>query len=797
MKARKLSSFSILIFLFFTAANIKPQSTMLVDFGSDAGQNTFQLENWNNLLLNADMSYSSEGPGGVYLSQNIDELTDYMGVKGVSRHFIPGERIVVTWYNNSDETIRFTSRISFTDEDQPEGGASEGSWYTMRSFADYRETYAEIEPHLSAKTAFNITSQGVHKTDGEYSLVNINLTIEWYDAYMKQFLICDKIELYDDADIVPPDQPTGITAAVLSDSKIYLDWNDVSDNTGTAEYLVYNGGSVEGYTRLSDYTGVFLEPSMEYTFSVTALDMSGNESTPSELIVVSTNAYNHSNDLINPAGIIYAGSFYLPEEFSWGAEAVTYCIDGDGGPSGAGASDGYPGSLFVMNLNQPENGLVAEVSVTQPVIPSSKDIEQLKEVSILQTPVNIRPDNVNNLEFVDIWRTGLKYIGEQNRLYSAWNIYFTVTGEKHPTISFCNSSDLADSYKYGAWHVGPADEWPVDAAIGDYLFRIDNEWEQLFNNYSLVTGRYREGGLSGLGPAMYAFDLLGNDVPEPGSELNITTLLQYGPVEESDNYNFPNSIDGYNHADWWRDADWIYKNDQAAVVVIGNKARGDNWYGYHGENMRHDWVIADLPYPEFFETDPDGKGWRSHNLIPMAVFFNPQDLADVANRSKESYEPQPYAALRFNKNIFWGDRAEIFSACYDEYNHVLFIAEFVYEMDGRIIIHTFDVDNITGVAYNNNLLPDKINLEQNYPNPFNLSTAIEYTVAAKSGLQRFPVILKVYDVLGRIIDTLVDELQKSGKYKIEFDGSGLSSGIYYYRLSVGKYNTSEKMILIK
>jgi len=61
--------------------------------------------------------------------------------------------------------------------------------------------YSEILPHSSVKTVFNITDKGVHKTDSSYSLVNINLHVEWYDAAPRPFIICDKIELYNDADV--------------------------------------------------------------------------------------------------------------------------------------------------------------------------------------------------------------------------------------------------------------------------------------------------------------------------------------------------------------------------------------------------------------------------------------------------------------------------------------------------------------------------------------------------------------------------------------------------------------------
>ncbi|MGE5810427.1 MAG: YCF48-related protein [Ignavibacteria bacterium] len=83
-------------------------------------------------------------------------------------------------------------------------------------------------------------------------------------------------------------------------------------------------------------------------------------------------------------------------------------------------------------------------------------------------------------------------------------------------------------------------------------------------------------------------------------------------------------------------------------------------------------------------------------------------------------------------------------------------------------------------------------LKQNYPNPFNSSTIITYEIP-------YPrlVTLKIYDVLGREIETLVNEEKTPGRYKAEFNGSNLSSGIYFYRITVGSFSETKKMILMK
>lgn len=91
-----------------------------------------------------------------------------------------------------------------------------------------------------------------------------------------------------------------------------------------------------------------------------------------------------------------------------------------------------------------------------------------------------------------------------------------------------------------------------------------------------------------------------------------------------------------------------------------------------------------------------------------------------------------------------------------------------------------------------NDLPHEFSLSQNYPNPFNPTTVISYQLSAGSD-----VTLKVYDVLGREVATLVNQKQSAGKYSVTFDGSKLASGVYFYRLVAGSYIAVKKLVLLK
>jgi photosystem II stability/assembly factor-like uncharacterized protein len=104
----------------------------------------------------------------------------------------------------------------------------------------------------------------------------------------------------------------------------------------------------------------------------------------------------------------------------------------------------------------------------------------------------------------------------------------------------------------------------------------------------------------------------------------------------------------------------------------------------------------------------------------------------------------------------------------------------------------FSVGPVTSIDNDNKLLPDEYELAQNYPNPFNPATKIKYQISELSF-----VTLKVYDVLGSEIATLVSEEKPSGKYEVDFSSKGLASGVYIYRMKVNDFITSKKMLLIK
>ncbi len=98
----------------------------------------------------------------------------------------------------------------------------------------------------------------------------------------------------------------------------------------------------------------------------------------------------------------------------------------------------------------------------------------------------------------------------------------------------------------------------------------------------------------------------------------------------------------------------------------------------------------------------------------------------------------------------------------------------------------------TSVEQINDFEPDNFQLEQNYPNPFNPTTIIRYSIPESS----FATI-KVYDMLGNEVETLVNEEHPAGNYEVDFNAEGLSSGLYFYKLQTDNFVGTKKMLLLK
>jgi hypothetical protein len=130
-------------------------------------------------------------------------------------------------------------------------------------------------------------------------------------------------------------------------------------------------------------------------------------------------------------------------------------------------------------------------------------------------------------------------------------------------------------------------------------------------------------------------------------------------------------------------------------------------------------------------------------------------------------------------------RSEIGCGELKEIKQIIFRGDF--DLAG-VVLSGIDTQ-LVGVHQN---IPFEFSLFQNYPNPFNSITKIKYEIPVRNF-----VILKVYDVLGNEISSVVNEEKSAGDYVIEFNGADLPSGIYFYRLRAGQYVETRKMVLLR
>ena len=149
------------------------------------------------------------------------------------------------------------------------------------------------------------------------------------------------------------------------------------------------------------------------------------------------------------------------------------------------------------------------------------------------------------------------------------------------------------------------------------------------------------------------------------------------------------------------------------------------------------------------------------------------------------HDVSPLENFNLSENITLPDSTDTIQLClYDQNKNLINILDKLYL-------------NPTGISNNQEAAIKDFDLKQNYPNPFNPSTVISYQVPVLSY-----VTLKVYDVLGKEIATIVNEEKNAGSYKVDFDArsygeNNITSGIYFYRINAGRFSETKKMLLLR
>lgn len=385
--------------------------------------------------------------------------------------------------------------------------------------------------------------------------------------------------------------------------------------------------------------------------------------------------------LVNPTNdLVYLGAFRLPgpsggSSWGWCGYGLAYCPVGD--PSN---TDDYPGSLY--GIGHDWETYVSEITIPPPVISPSKDVNDLPTAVTIQPFADVRAFDPGGSEQII---GDLEYLPPQGtqtsaKLHQTWGRHFQY--DKCASHGWCGLV-LTNLPPAGGWFVGPTNGEPSCFALNDYLFAIPEAWAtQYVSGRRLATGRFREGGLSGQGPALFAIGPWESGDPPPSNAvLGYTTLLKYDDPGAG-----TNKLNGYLEADEWQGGAWLQtRGGKTAVVFVGTKATGDCWYGFADGSV---WPDC-LPDCEEFQD----RGWWADGMRAQMIFFNPDDLAAVATNGIESWRPQPYAALDLEAYLFRTNTANgkrrLGDCAYDRERGLLFVFEPFADEDDKPIVHVW------------------------------------------------------------------------------------------------------------
>ena len=404
---------------------------------------------------------------------------------------------------------------------------------------------------------------------------------------------------------------------------------------------------------------------------------------------------------------------------------MTFNPDGD--PSSA--ADGFPGSLFVTGHDRmpygelPNGSQVAEISIPEPVI--SKNLTDLNQAVFLQT----FQDAAQGLfdAYVEIPRIGMQYLSTtatSAKIHLCWGQHFHEDAlEQIPTHAWIDPN-LSAPDPQGTWYIGNQSLYSANG----YMFEIPASWADTNTaGRYLATGRYRDGGWSGQGPALFAYtpwiDSSGTPA-SPGTRLEEAVLLLYENSMDSDDV-VSRTLSGYQHVDEWEGGAWITATTgKSAVLFAGTRGTGAKyWYGWTNPAgpdlpcvdtaLVNDMTTCRLADgsacpPEDLtgcEGHPESRGWWSSRFDAQFILYDPADLAQVASGAMEPWEPQPYASVDIDEYLLLNPagieedllgtgvqrRYRIGAVAYHRSSNLIYVLE-LFADEARPIVHVWRVN---------------------------------------------------------------------------------------------------------
>jgi hypothetical protein len=634
------------ILLLNNAAIVSGQA-LLVNFGSNSGTNVYntaQFSGWNNVTISSTTSYTAgSGVAGTTMltvPTDSNQFSNFTCISGNARQFNYGERIILTWHNNTGADVTFNPLISFIDSDNPVNSPAEPQWFILGKLADYY--FLDGDTIQTIYDITNATTCGpmIPASEGTWSRINVCANT------IQSGIILDKIKI-GQADTVAPGIPTNLTVVSSDENSASLSWDPVTDNSGgdgLFHYEIWENGQAFGLSDSASFTAYLLESGHNWHFSVRSVDNAGNKSGFSNIVTPSTSSFVPSSGILNPyTDLQYMGAFLLPtggtgSDFGYMDTDLAFYQNGD-----PGNTDAWPGSLFLAgNATQ---RFVSEINIPVPVISAGHNVNDLNHAGFLQDFTDIRSPNQPVVLYS--WSRGpaLEYLPAQTGqtegyLYTCFGDYYQWNGERLKSFG-ASRIDFSSPSPQGGWYLGSETPFSIPYYMTTITFNFS--LPSAINGHLLVAGGSRPGDVHH-GPTLMAYSPWNDGTPLPAdnSHLSYTPLLMYDADAGT------NRLNGYSYCDMWTGGAWATAGAEQAVVISGVKGRGLEWYGYdNGESTFN--VMFNVPTP----TEPEDHAPRQSHFDPMILFYDPADLLQVAAGTMQTYEPQPIAVLFVNQYLFY------------------------------------------------------------------------------------------------------------------------------------------------
>lgn len=264
--------------------------------------------------------------------------------------------------------------------------------------------------------------------------------------------------------------------------------------------------------------------------------------------------------------------------------------------------------------------------------------------------------------------------------------------------------------------------------------------------------------------------------------------------ERYGNYNNDGKKDIRDGTELWKYVGLIPSND---TLLVAFDLDGNGEINDYDEYLFLDNLVNKVPFPIHTNSTTVIAG----NIVPINVIWTKMPDGRWGLSAKESITN---GNIYSRKNLSLPDGSNLMFKKVNDKNYFYGAKIFAGK---QILVSDYPDYSITG-KFNNNrpikvvtaitdvkdneTIPNNFSLKQNYPNPFNPSTVISYQVPTDG-----TVMLKIYNITGEEVRTLVNENKPAGKYEVIFDASGLPSGVYLYKISTGNFVQVKKMLLMK